>query len=87
MKSKKPYEKKKCLNCEKEFVYINGNPKKKYCDNVCQNAYQNKNGLRTKPIPYTKEFLEELYITNKISCLAISRKLKISISQVSRYLK
>lgn len=83
----KPYETKKCINCEREFEYTNGNPYKKYCDNKCQNNYQNKNGLRTKSIPYTKEFLEELYLTNKISVLKISKQLTTSISQVSRWLK
>ena len=86
-KSRKPYETKSCLGCGKEFGYINGNPNKKFCDNKCQHTYKKNNNLYAKPIPYSKEFLEELYITNKISVLKIAIQLNTNLVQVSRWLK
>jgi endogenous inhibitor of DNA gyrase (YacG/DUF329 family) len=83
----KPYITRQCLNCNKEFPYTNGNPYKKYCDNKCQNAYQNKHGLRAKPIPYTKKILEKLYLKRKLSVVKIGKELNVSSVQIFRWLK
>lgn len=86
--NRKPYDNEKCLACNKELVFLKWSGKdKKYCDNVCQNTYQNKYNLRAKPIPYPKEMLESLYLENKLSVSQIAKQLNTHTTGVHRWLK
>lgn len=76
-----------CLNCRKDLVFTKCSRKnKKYCDNICQNSYQNRYNLREKPIPYPKELFEELYLVNKLSISQIAKKLSTNLKKIHRWL-
>lgn len=78
----------KCLFCEKPcFTPSAPHRKKKYCDNFCQNAYEKKMGTKIQRCGLSKEYLENLYINERKSTLAISKVIGKSAVQVSRYLR
>jgi hypothetical protein len=77
----------KCISCGKGLVFTRWSRKdKKYCNNVCQNTFQNLHNLRQKPIPYSKQFLEDLYLKDKKSLSQIAKQLGTHIKGVHRWL-
>jgi hypothetical protein len=50
-------------------------------------AFERSKGLRFKQPTIPKNVLEDLYLNQKLSCLAIARRYGVAIKRISRYLK